>query len=425
MTAAATEPNAAPVEQQDRPTRWFEAVFIGLAVLTPPLYYLSHLALAVLVALGGLLCLPYLLRSRKPIVGLAFLLALTGWALASMTWSFYREPPGTTEISIEDMTALKMLLELGLYGAFVSAALNLSGRSARRVTLVFAIGLMLLAALFLAEGLAGARLYAWLRAQAGQSVDPIIATRDVKRLAHLLAVLFWPVAIWLEGRGLWLAAIALAAATIAGAVLFGGEAPAAALLVSAAVFFLVRRFGRPILWACLGGTAAYFLLTPVLVHAFIPAGADAGLAADPERVSWAIRLDIWRYAAERVLERPFLGWGLDASRMFPAPIQLHPHNGALQLWLELGAVGAGLAALFWAWLFGRLDRAEEADRPMAAAAAATACVYLIIGALSFGVWQEWWIALGALAAAVCAIGFTARRGQVVAGSALEGGEPQA
>jgi O-antigen ligase len=425
MTAAATEPNAAPVEQEDRPTRWLESVFIGLAVLTPPIYYLSHLALAVLVSLSGLLCLPFILRSRKPMLGLAILLALTAWALASMSWSLYREPPGNTKISIEDMTGLKMLLELGLYGAFVCAALNLSRRSARLVTLVFAIGLMLLAALFLAEGLAGARLYAWLRAQAGQPVDAIIAARDVKRLAYLLAVLFWPVAIWLEGRKLWWAAIALAAATTAGAVLLGGEAPAAALLVSTVVFFLVRRFGRPILLACLGGTAAYFLLTPVLVHAFIPAGAAAGLAADPERVSWAIRLDIWRYAAERVLERPFVGWGLDASRMFPAPIQLHPHNGALQLWLELGAVGAGLAALFWAWLFSRLDRVAETDRPMAAAAAATACVYLIIGALSFGIWQEWWIALGALAAAVCAIGFTARRAQSAEGSTLEGGEPQA
>ena len=29
--------------------------------------------------------------------------------------------------------------------------------------------------------------------------------------------------------------------------------------------------------------------------------------------------------------------------------------------------------------------------------------YLVIGALSFGVWQEWWIALGVLAMVVCAV----------------------
>jgi O-antigen ligase len=424
MSMAATEPDGASVEQEDRPTRWREAVFIGVAVLTPPVYYLSHVALAVVVALGGLLCLPLIPRSRKPILGLAVLLALACWAAASTTWSIYREPTGVTEVSIEDMTALKMLLELGLYGAFVSVAAGFSGVSARRATLAFSVAMIVLAALFLVEGLSGARIYAWLRALADQPVEPIIAERDVKRLAYLLAVLFWPVCIWLEGRRLWWAAVAVGAATVAGAVLLGGEAAAAALMVSAVVFFLVRRFGRPALWACLAGTVAYFLLTPLLVHAFIAPGIEAGLAADPERLSWAIRLDIWRYAAERILDRPFLGWGLDASRMFPPPIQLHPHNGALQIWLELGAVGAGLAALFWAWLFGRLDRAEQADRPMAAAAAATSTAYLIIGALSFGVWQEWWIALGALAAAVCAIGFIARR-RPGAGSALEGGEPQA
>jgi hypothetical protein len=27
--------------------------------------------------------------------------------------------------------------------------------------------------------------------------------------------------------------------------------------------------------------------------------------------------------------------------------------------------------------------------------------YLVIGALSFGVWQEWWIAVGALAVIAC------------------------
>ena len=43
------------------------------------------------------------------------------------------------------------------------------------------------------------------------------------------------------------------------------------------------------------------------------------------------------------------------------------------------------------------------DRVLAAVCAATAASYLTVGALSFGVWQEWWLALGALAFAACAV----------------------
>ena len=35
--------------------------------------------------------------------------------------------------------------------------------------------------------------------------------------------------------------------------------------------------------------------------------------------------------------------------------------------------------------------------------------YLVIGALSFGVWQEWWLALGALSAMVCVVLSISRR----------------
>ena len=45
--------------------------------------------------------------------------------------------------------------------------------------------------------------------------------------------------------------------------------------------------------------------------------------------SWGVRLDIWSFTADRTLEDPIRGWGMDASRMFPGYIQLHPHSGAL------------------------------------------------------------------------------------------------
>ncbi|MFM8377108.1 MAG: hypothetical protein ACKN9P_13810 [Phenylobacterium sp.] len=67
--------------------------------------------------------------------------------------------------------------------------------------------------------------------------------------------------------------------------------------------------------------------------------------------------------------------------------------------MELGLIGAVAAAIVWASILAGLSRPVRT--PAAAAAAATAAIYLAFGAVSFGVWQEWWLALGALSALAC------------------------
>jgi len=118
-------------------------------------------------------------------------------------------------------------------------------------------------------------------------------------------------------------------------------------------------------------------------------------------LSWAQRMGYWRHAADWISDHPLRGWGLDASRMFSPGIQLHPHDAALQIWLELGLIGAVAATAFWAALFLRLSR--PARDPAVAVAAGSAVAYLVFGAVSFGVWQEWWLGLGALTAAAATV----------------------
>jgi O-antigen ligase len=108
-----------------------------------------------------------------------------------------------------------------------------------------------------------------------------------------------------------------------------------------------------------------------------------------------MRLGYWSHAIDWIKLRPLQGWGLEASRMFGPGIVLHPHNNPLQVWLELGAIGAITAAAFWGVVLSRLARPWS---NMTAAASAACCsVYLLFG-VNFGVWQEWWLALGALVA---------------------------
>jgi O-antigen ligase len=118
-------------------------------------------------------------------------------------------------------------------------------------------------------------------------------------------------------------------------------------------------------------------------------------------LSWGMRMSYWSHAVDWIGDHPLRGWGLDASRMFAPGIQLHPHNGELQVWLELGVIGALAAAAFW-WLGLRRLARPQADLATAAITA-SASVYLLFGGLNFGVWQEWWLGLGALVAALGAM----------------------
>lgn len=122
------------------------------------------------------------------------------------------------------------------------------------------------------------------------------------------------------------------------------------------------------------------------------------------------RLRIWDFATERWMQRPILGWGFDSARLIPGSsdqilgvphldyaqkMPLHPHNGILQIWLETGAIGAVLAAGALAALALRLARFT--DRWMLAAATGAIASFLVQTSLSFGMWQNWWLAVAVLA----------------------------
>lgn len=162
-----------------------------------------------------------------------------------------------------------------------------------------------------------------------------------------------------------------------------------------------------------GGLAAIAVILvlglPWMVRTVLP--LDAGHL--PE--SAAHRLLIWDFVSERIAEHPLLGRGMDSSRAIPGGtghpdaamlaeygltakagwfagaqlLPLHPHNLALQTWLELGVVGALLTAALLAML---------ALRAGGAAGCGAYAAGLVIAMLSYGAWQYWWVAAVLLAA---------------------------
>ncbi|KRA66968.1 polymerase [Caulobacter sp. Root656] len=401
MTAASL---SASNEESAHRTPWLSGVAIFVAVMTPLLAYLAPLGFAPLLALAGLLALPGLRLTRAAAPPLLILVALALWAAVSMSWS-----PFAVELSklkgygdIESVTALKLFLQLATYGTAVVALRGLSDAGARRAATVLAYGAVALAGVAALDSLTGAAIYQKLHQVTGEVIRPDLAMVKVSLSTYALALLFWPAALILSRlwrRGLiWL----LAVGTIVTSVICSSDACLGALAAGGLVWLLVyfaRQTGAKVL---VGLVAAPFVLAPLLVLVAVQTGAIAWLHRMVP-ASWDARLNIWTFAADHIQSHPFRGWGLDASRTFGPAIPLHTHNAQLQLWLELGAIGAALAGVFFCWLAYGVVRLSQRSRAEAAMAAAALVSYLVIGGLSFGVWQEWWLGLGAMTLIACGL----------------------
>ncbi|MEI5547431.1 O-antigen ligase family protein [Caulobacter sp. CCNWLY153] len=386
----------------ERGTPWLTGVMVFVFVMTPLLGYLAQLGFAPLMALAGLLVLPVMGRPRTPAAPTLMLLLLAIWAAFSMTWSPAAPPPGSLKDygDVEKVTAVKLFLQLALYGAAAAAALRLSTRGADRVATVMGFGVLALAVLVGLDALTGAALFQKFRVLSGDPIRPDLAKVKISIGCYVMAVMFWPAAVALAQRGKQAAVVLLLAGVLTASVLASADSCLVALAAGAVVWLLVKGLGKAGGRLLTLAIALPFMVAPIAVLWAIQAGVWGWLHGLVP-ASWDARLNIWAFAADHIQDHPFRGWGLDASRTFGDAIPLHTHNAQLQLWLELGAVGAALAGAFFCWLAHGVTRAAETDRGGAAMSGAALTSYLVIGALSFGVWQEWWIAVGALTVVAC------------------------
>ena len=365
--------------------RWCGWVLAFAGVMTGLLGWLGPLGFAVLLSIVGLLCLPAFQVSEADRPAALALLVLVIWACGSMLWSPYRPDP------LWSSNAVKLVCQGLLYWAAYSAVRRATPQGLRRAMILLMAGVSALATLIIVEAVTGAALYQAIRQAIGDPIRPDLAVRNVAQGVFVLAVLWAPAALVAVRVGWWQLAVLMAAGIVAGAAGLGADAPLIALaLAGVAVYCWPKVAPRGLAVAA----AIFFLATPLVVWGLRAQGAY-GQLQDLVSLSWSMRMDYWSYAVDWISDKPLRGWGLDASRMFGPGIRLHPHDAALQIWLELGVIGAAAATVFWVAIFHRLERPKADFGAVAGAAAAIS--YLTFAAVSFGVWQEWWLALGALA----------------------------
>jgi O-antigen ligase len=381
--------------------RYLLGIWIAMGVLTPLIGFLGARGFAPGVGLMGALCLPLVRPGKADWLPLGLLAALIVWILIGMIWS---PAPNLAVHSFKDferLTPLHMIYQLVLSGAFVLAAVKLDEERAEEAMRWLGYGLLALAAILVVEGLSKATIYQHMQGIVTPTVTQDIAVRNVAVGGYVVAALLWPAGVALQRRGRNLLVLVLLASVVFSTVFLRGDSPSLAIVVGGAAFVAVLKFGRPAILGLMTVWTTYWLITPWVVLGLEKAGVWSQVYGHLP-ASWDRRMEIWSFTTERILESPLRGWGVDASRTFKGYIQLHPHDGALQAWFELGLPGAILISAFFGLLFWRISRVAE-ERVFAATACATATVYLTIGAISFSLWQEWWLCLGAFALAACLV----------------------
>lgn len=401
------------------PVTLFRTALLAGLVAIPPLALLGLPATSIVFtvnALAALLVLAPRLRAQAsapswPDATVLAILAIPLIGLVSSLWSLM---PGES--------ALRAVKLLAIAGGGIAIAIAAQGPAAPRplhALLAILLGMAIAAGLALTDHI--------LLFELIDDFDPGFTPRRgfYSRGATVMILFAWLAVIGLLRLGRRGVAALLYLGIGALIVLkFRSGAAATVWATGACVFasyVVAKAHMRPVLGLLL---AAVILAAPLWAAALpAPDALHADKRALPS--SWSHRILIWQFAAQRIAERPMLGWGLDASRSIPGGRQavpwqmdpdpndkgdrvsvvqlmpLHPHSIALQLWLELGMLGAvalaGLAFL--------LVRRAGDDAGLAALVFAGAAICHV----SYGAWQTWWLSTLFMVAATALL--LARRGE--------------
>jgi exopolysaccharide production protein ExoQ len=343
------------------------------------------------------------------------LVVLVGWVAVSTMWSL------DTYFAVRGV--LKLAGNILVGGCLFSIALRLAADECTLIKRALAGGFWLTVAVLAIEALFDAplsRLWEYGFGPPEKFYYEKLSDYGIfwlKPATSLVALFVWPVALSLCKRRGWF--VALFAVLTVVAVVYALRNQTAffglvfGLMLGGLVFVFRRRAGV---------AAAAIVVAGILIAPVLPATVlqPDRLSPKEDLVSLALlhRLYIWEFTAENIAQHPLRGWGMNAARVLPGGksrlfdeyrqrgmgqvMPLHPHNLALQMWLELGLPGALVLSALAAMLLMRLTR-PNVERTLSTIACAQFATGFVISSFSFGAWQSWWLMSLWFAASMTAI----------------------
>lgn len=357
----------------------------------------------------------------------AALLVWAGYAALSASWSPV-PGPALMKVSWLVMVILTVLLASLLIPALPASAVD------RAVTAVVVAAV--LASLYLVHEIwrgqsiarfiqntvpglhPGASKHVTLDNGAVAAIGPWVMNRNMGAMTLLL----WPAVLCTlaafskpDQRLVRIGLVALLVVAAFGAAMKSWHESSQIALVVSAVVLLIGRLHPPAARAVVlaGWIAAVLAMLPVALLAH-----KAGLHENQSiQDTGQARIILWNFTANKYLERPLLGVGANATKSIdneqklsakPATGQVyaertgqHGHNVFLQTWFELGLIGALLLLAGGVLVWRTIATLPALAQPFALAAATSA---MCIGALTWGLWQEWYLSLFALTALLTILG---------------------
>ena len=362
-------------------------VFVPLGLLAKQSMATSFIAVAVLLLLASAIA-----RPRALLPGRAVL-----WAFAALCLFV-----GVTHLLVIACAPCitKSASKLAMLGLVLwiasSGVVALEAPARRTVAAALILGLGLALVLLVVELSTESVVY---RSLTGRQDDPDVPLFRHNRGTSALVLLAWPAAawLWLADRRGW--ATGLIVLSIAAAAYGDSGSAMVASILAVAVAGAASLAPSLVFWVGVAGTGGFVLIAPLLFVSLLDWVAPV---AGTLPASTLDRIEIWHRAATAVLDAPWLGHGIGVIRYLPLPPELaaryvhlvkpptHPHDAAIQIWLELGAVGVALFAILL-WFAVRPVRALAPAWRVAALASGAAMVFTAL--ISYGLWQETWLGI--------------------------------
>ncbi|MDE0779900.1 MAG: O-antigen ligase family protein [Alphaproteobacteria bacterium] len=403
------DPNSSP--DSGRTSFGPHIVFPGLAFTLPILSVLGPSMIWILAAMAALIAGSLCLIQRRKVSVPSYsilitLVLLVIWAANTMQWS----PAGDHAQHV--LTNIVMFIVGGLF--LIALSRSCSAHEQRWLGKALMSGFAVAIAFILIEFMLNAPISRSLNGDGGAGSYGLAF---FNRASGIIALLSWTLVLVVQRQAGTLFALSTLVACIVVLAILNSSAPLLALLVASLAAGLVLAAPGLAIWV-IG-------LTTVLSIAVLPiwtiwAPDIAEYLRSIGHVDQGInhRLAIWEFTADRVIDKPFLGWGLDAARAIPGGretfdllvnidgdttpgeyLPLHPHNGFLQIWLELGLPGILLTGFVTLTALRTIHK-DVVCRVEKACVAATCVAGILLFELSFGAWQGWWQASLWVAAAL-------------------------
>ena len=372
-------------------------LFCLLSALVPILAVDVPRGLAFAPSIIGLVfyILYFLVFSAKPQFAkkaLWLVLTVLGLSALSLTWA------QDFDVSSEKVMKLSLLLPLQLL--VISLAVSLKKETLDPYIHYFSYGIVITSLLLSFELLSGGLLFNAIR---NVPLDTAVPPAEFNRASILLSLYSFIALTFLKARIKHRFYYLIILIPLFTALCLAESQSAQLSLVIGSIFLFFFPYRSKVAWQALKSIILISMISAVFVTTYVYQNFASDIQQAPmfAQAYAGHRLEIWDFVSRYALQQPLQGFGIevtrsitdfDSARMFNnGNLVLHPHNFALQIWIEFGLLGILIAMAFIYKMLSMIQNNFTIQQQKILLP--TAMAALTPAAFAFGMWQGWWIAV--------------------------------